>query len=218
MGQGVLSRLEHRADIQFSTLRQYVEALGASLCIDAELGGGKSLNIFKTLNSSKYSDKQLLLPEILDSEPVRDIVLSIKPQYSSMIMKGRKTVELRRRFPEKLPTGTLAIIYSTTPEQAIIGTASIKSVHKKPISSIWSQYSKKACIGKNEFDNYFAGLDEGYVLQFENVCSLDRALSLSELRQRFSFKPPQSFFYAKLCFREALAALIHHGGETGWRA
>ena len=155
---------------------------------------------------SEVDRDQLMLPMFSDKAFIaqRDVVLSIKPQYSSLILEGRKTVELRRRFPINVPRGTLVFIYSTTPAQAMVGTAQIKRVLRSPIAEIWSEFSRMACIDKADFDNYFNGLYNGYVLQFENARSLNRTVGLQELRDRFSFEPPQSFLYANPILSEAL--------------
>jgi predicted transcriptional regulator len=49
------------------------------------------------------------------------IIMSIRPEHAFDIMSGRKTVELRRRFPEHVPTGSLILIYASSPEQRLIG-------------------------------------------------------------------------------------------------
>ena len=38
------------------------------------------------------------------------IIMSIRPEHAFDIMSGRKTVELRRRFPEHVPPGSLILI------------------------------------------------------------------------------------------------------------
>ena len=156
---------------------------------------------------NEVDEDQLLLPMFPDKTYIaqRDLVLSIKPQYSSLILEGRKTVELRRRFPIRVPKGTLAFIYSTTPAQEMVGMVQIKGVHMKPIADIWSEFSLMACVDKADFDHYFNGLHEGYVLQFENARSLNRKVGLQELRERFRFEPPQSFLYASSDLSGALS-------------
>ena len=57
------------------------------------------------------------------------IIISIRPEHVRNIMAGRKTVELRRRFPKALATGVL-FIYSSSPEQALVGTAHIEQVQR----------------------------------------------------------------------------------------
>ena len=136
--------------------------------------------------------------------PARDVILSIKPRYSNPIISGHKTVELRRRFPTNIPTGTIAYIYSTTPVRAIIGYAEILDVLKKPIEKIWDDYEQVACIEKTDFDSYFEGVTHGFVLCFKNAQAFKREIDLNELREQYNFIPPQSFLYAKSSLRIGL--------------
>lgn len=217
IGQTALSRLEKRDDIHISTLRNYIGALGATLRIDAAFDSNSPLmfNVCEAFDLDHNDENQLVLPILEDDKfrPLRDVVLSIKPQYSVPIVDGIKTVELRRRFPVSVPKGTLAYIYTTSPTRALTGVAEIKDVLKKPIDQIWDEYSDIAYIEKSDFEKYFSGLDAGFVIEFINARPLKRALSLSELRERFNFEPPQSFLYAKPLLREALkyesAALLN---------
>lgn len=208
IGQGALSRLESRGDIHVSTVKHYVEALGARLQINAVLSAETvlALRVMEAFDAELVDDNQLLLPIFDDGEfrPHRDVVLSIKPQYSSKILQGAKTVELRRRFPTNVPAGTLAFIYSTTPEKALVGCAEIASVTKSTVSDIWRAHRKAACIDKRDFETYFDGQAFGFALRFRTAWPFKHSIELSELRERFAFEPPQSFLYAKPLLREAL--------------
>lgn len=206
--QTALSRLERSVDIQISTLKKYVEAVGTQSRIDATFSFEdknliNALNIFEELI---LNENQIILSLFSNEEsrPSRDFVLSIKPKFSSLILKGTKKVELRRRFPTKVSSGALAFIYSTSPEKAMIGTAKIDSVEHLPLDDIWQEYSDEACIEKKDFETYFAGLKDGYVLRVNDARPLPRIVGLEELRERFDFKPPQSFLYAKPILRKAL--------------
>ncbi len=137
-------------------------------------------------------------------KPQRNVVLSIQPQYSQKIMEGRKTVELRRRFPASIPEGTIAYIYSTSPVRTMVGSTEITAVIKRPVSEIWKFYKEQAFIKQTDFDAYFAGREEGFVLTLANVKPLSSPLNLAELRERFGFEPPQSFLYAKPNLQRAL--------------
>ena len=208
IGQAAVSKIEHRGDVQISSLQKYVEALGAKLRIDAAfpMDMAVSAKFTGTQDESLTDDNQLVLP-IFGADlltPQRDMVLSIRPIYSGKIIKGEKTVELRRRFPASAPRGTLAYIYSTSPIRAIVGCAEITDVIKLPIADIWKNYADSASIVRVDFDSYFSGLDEGYALKFKNARPLPRQLDLSELRERFGFEPPQSFLYANSVLRKAL--------------
>ncbi len=152
-------------------------------------------------------DSQLDLPMVSDEllKPRRDIVFSIRPQYSKKIEEGRKTVELRRRFPASVPSGTIALIYSTSPIRALTGIAEIEEVVKQSPCHMWSQFSAAACVTRSEFDTYFEGLEIGFAIKLRRARPLRRPLALAELRNRFSFKPPQSFVYAQRPLRTALS-------------
>lgn len=208
VGQASISKIENRGDVQISSLRKYVEALGAHLRIEAEFPPNITLgeNIERTYEPDVSDINQLLFPLFGKEVPrqQRDVILSIKPQYSDKIIQGKKTVELRRRFPVSAPKGTLAYIYSTSPVRALVGRAEIADVLKLPVKEIWKIYSKTAFIEKNDFDAYFSGLTDGYALKFINARPLPRPINLVELRERFGFEPPQSFLYVNPVLQRAL--------------
>ena len=215
--RSVISRIERRDDVSVTSLKKFVAGLGAKLRIDASFDAYSPimLRVRDTFDLEHTDEDQLLFP-IFEDEPFkasRDVVLSIKPQYSTPIFEGVKTVELRRRFPLQVPKGTLLYIYSSSPTRALTGTARILGVEKIPLEELWDRYSTVACIERGDFDAYFSGLDEGVVIQLANVRQLPRAIGLEELRDRFEFAPPQSFVYAKPLLREAIkheSSSLHH--------
>jgi predicted transcriptional regulator len=207
--QAAISKIEKGGEIYLSTVERYVEALGASLRLNAHFP--VDAPIAARLHSAPFDieqghDDQLVIPIIGDEpfKPHRDVVLSIKPVYSQKILAGKKTVELRRRFPVAAPRGALAYIYSSSPVKAMVGTASIRDVLKLPIEQIWTEFESAAFVERPAFEKYFEGLEEGFALVFDDVKSFSRPLPLSELRERFGFEPPQSFLYAKHDLRRAL--------------
>jgi predicted transcriptional regulator/DNA-binding XRE family transcriptional regulator len=208
VGQAAISKIEHRGDVQISSLQKYVEALGATLRIDAAFTAEaiKMLKFENAFDNDLRDDDQLVFPILGDElfRPKRDVVLSVRPRYSEKIIQGKKTVELRRRFPMSAPRGTIAYIYSTSPVRAMVGSAEIEDVVKLPIGDIWRKFGKMAHIDRESFDNYFSGLKDGYALKFANALPFTRPVDLSELRERFGFEPPQSFLYATSVLRTAL--------------
>ena len=208
IGQTALSKMEQREDILISSLKNYIEALGASLQIDASFKSGSSLvgSLEEAFDMEFSRDDQLVFP-IFDDEyfrSQRDVILSIKPEYSEQIIDGTKKVELRRRFPVNVPDGTRAYIYSTSPTRALTGVATIKGVSKRPVDELWETFSHVAGIERSKFDDYFSGLENGYVIVFSQARPLKRSIDLPELRTRFNFEPPQSFIYAKPVMRKVL--------------
>lgn len=207
IGQASISKMEHRGDVHILSLQRYVEALGGQLRIDAAFPSDHQITSkFATAFEQGGDDNQFVFPIFGDDlfKPQRDVVLSIRPKYTDKIMDGKKTVELRRRFPVSAPRGTVAYIYSTSPVQALVGRAEISNVMKLPVPDIWKRFGKMASIRRSDFDGYFSGLDEGFALIFANARPLERRLELPELRSRFGFEPPQSFVYATPVLRKAL--------------
>jgi predicted transcriptional regulator/DNA-binding XRE family transcriptional regulator len=208
--QTAISRLESRKDILVSTLRGYIEALGATLRIDAAFDG-QSLVVCAVeeaeIRFDYKNENQLLLPIIgEDTFPNRrDVVFSVKPEYSEKIIKGVKTVELRRRFPSRVPAGTVALIYATTPRQALTGIAQIERVINSSVTGLWKYFAREACVTREEFRSYFSGIENGVAIKLCRARALRRVLELDELRERFNFEPPQSFLYATPQLREALS-------------
>lgn len=208
VGQASISKIEQRGDIHIQSLQRYVEALGARLRIEAAFP--KTAEIAAQFNlvfeNDTPHDDQLVFPLFGDDvyREQRDVVLSIRPRYSERILEGKKTAELRRRFPLSAPRGAIAYIYSTSPVRAMVGRAEIADVVKLPIADIWKRYQKCAFISKADFQSYFSGLEEGFVLEFANARPFPRQLDLSELRDRFGFEPPQSFLYATPMLRKAI--------------
>lgn len=215
--QAAVSKIEKGGEIYLSTVQRYVEALGASLRLNAHFPTDVplSMNLCEAFDVEQANDDQFVLPIFSDEpfKPQRDVVLSIKPVYSEKILDGSKTVELRRRFPVSAPNGTLAYIYSTSPVKAMVGAAAIRDVLKLPVEQIWTEFESTALIARDQFDKYFEGIDHGFALVFEDVKTFSRPLPLSELREKFGFEPPQSFLYAKRNLRKALQdepAIVSH--------
>ncbi|MHB8375020.1 MAG: ASCH domain-containing protein [Vulcanimicrobiaceae bacterium] len=125
----------------------------------------------------------------------QDVLFSIKPAYADKILDGRKTVELRRRFTDSEVVGSLAFIYSTSPVRELVGYARIRDVRRLRVSDIWHEYRDAAGIDKADFDSYFEGRCEGYVIVLDEPMRLADAVPIADLRERFGFVPPQSFRY-----------------------
>lgn len=206
VGQAAVSKIEQRGDVQISSLQRYVEALGARLRIEAAFPSDAAL--FKSLQDAiggRIDDDQYVLPIFGDeSSRRRDVILSIKPAYTQKILEGVKTVELRRRFPVAAGSGATAYIYSTSPVRALVGAAEISDVERLPVAVLWQRHGRSALIHKQDFDAYFRGTHEGYALIICNARPFSRPFNLVELKERFDFKAPQSFLYAKPSLQRAL--------------
>lgn len=124
-----------------------------------------------------------------------DILVSIRPEYADQILEGKKTVELRRRFPGPEITGSKVLIYSSSPTCAIVGIAEIKDIKHLPLSQLWKDHGLAACISKQKFDTYFDGVNRGYAILLKNLESLTDMVSIEDMRERHGIAPPQSYRY-----------------------
>ena len=61
--------------------------------------------------------------------------LSLKPRFAEAILAGTKTVELRRTTP-KIEVPTRALLYTSTPVRALLGTCIITSVTSARLSNL----------------------------------------------------------------------------------
>ncbi|WP_223627105.1 ASCH domain-containing protein [Microbacterium sp. EST19A] len=124
----------------------------------------------------------------------RALFLSIKPRYARAILEGRKTIEVRRKFPD-LPAGTTIVLYSSSPERAIVGTVRLKQASKLPPDRVWELHSDAIDIPEDALGEYLQGTDASTLLEVERPRAWERPVSLASLRDLLGFGPPQSFRY-----------------------
>jgi predicted transcriptional regulator len=142
-----------------------------------------------------------------DASRGKAFVLSIRPTYIERILDGRKTIELRRRFPISAAPGSDILLYSTSPVQSIVAIASLESVLDLAVGWLWRKCGDAAAVTRQEFQAYFQGRARGYALHLDRIRLLDKPLHLSHLARRFGFSPPQSYCY----WDSPITQLIAHG-------
>ena len=126
------------------------------------------------------------------------VILSIQPKHAENIFCGTKTVELRRRCPKQLTTGTLVLVYVTHPTRSLAGAFRVMRVVEKPVAELWRLVRNKAAISYREFKQYYSGVAKGSAIFFYRVRSFSQPILLDDLRRElFNFLPPQAFRYAK---------------------
>jgi predicted transcriptional regulator len=123
------------------------------------------------------------------------ILLSIQPEFASMIFEGNKTVELRRRFP-KISEGHIVFVYASSPQKELLGSFEVTKIVEETPRCLWRIVKNDAGITKGFFDDYFANATIGYGIFLKNATRFDNPISLDELREKWaSFTPPQSYRY-----------------------
>jgi predicted transcriptional regulator len=126
---------------------------------------------------------------------LRQVVISIQPKWAGLIRSGSKTIELRRRFP-RLPVGSVAYLYESSPVSSLTARMRIGFVHELPVTELWNLHGKASCVDERYFAEYFAGRDVGYGVHIAQCVPLTKAVPLAELRSKLAFNAPQSWAYA----------------------
>lgn len=137
---------------------------------------------------------------------MRDLWLSVHPRWASAILSGSKTVELRRRAPQLEPRSR-ALVYATTPVKAVLGYSVVQQIVSLPLDELWRVHGSGSGVSKGEFDRYFSGLESGVGIVLGEAAWLDRAVPLSELRDRGEL-PAQGWRYLR---RRSMDQLILAG-------
>jgi len=118
------------------------------------------------------------------------ILLSVKPEYSSQILKGTKKYEFRRQVAKQRVDKIL--IYSSAPEMKVIALVKIKGVLSDTPLKLWKKTKRFAGISESKFMEYFTDKAVAYAYQLGVVESFNPPKNLSE----YGIKaPPQSFVY-----------------------
>ena len=125
---------------------------------------------------------------------VAGVLVSLKPEYAAAIAEGRKTVELRRRFPLVDP-GVWLVIYATQPVGAIVGMAPIERVDSDTTRAIWDEHHRQVGISKSRFRDYFDDRTRGFAVVLGRYYPL-RPIRTEEITAIIpKFCPPQSWRY-----------------------
>ena len=138
-------------------------------------------------------------------DPARALVLSLKPRFADAILAGTKTVEVRRVMP-RITVPTLALLYASGNERALVGTCVVRSVARYPADELWRRHGANTALSRPEFDAYLVGRDCGVALMLEHPESLAAPIPLNTLRQAHGFRPPQSLAYVSYAQRKRLLA------------
>ena len=123
---------------------------------------------------------------------MRDILISIKPKYVEAILRGEKTVELRRRCL-RVPEGTRVWVYSTLPDAKVRAVARIEQLDESSPENVWHANESKMFLTKTEYDEYIRGCLTVCVIHLADVQQLSTPLSLESMRTFNNLPPPQFF-------------------------
>jgi predicted transcriptional regulator len=122
-----------------------------------------------------------------------NVLLSIKPKYANAILAGQKLVEFRKlAFKREIER---VYIYSSAPEQRIIGYFTIDDIVSDTPKELWRQFSSVGSIKEEDFFEYFANKKIGYSIKIKAVNKFRKSKDPKDIFE--NFVPPQSYMYCE---------------------
>lgn len=130
--------------------------------------------------------------ECLRPQGPRALLLSVKPRFAEQIFAGTKTVEFRRSWASE-PVG-LAVVYSSSPVQRLVGIVEIEGAVVASPSSVWTKCRERGPgLERKELMEYFAGKDQVYGVMLGTLTRPEKPIRPKLLFR--DFRPPQSYRY-----------------------
>ncbi len=137
---------------------------------------------------------------------INEAIISIQPKYAQAILRGEKTIELRRRIP-KLQIGTRLWIYATRPKAAIVGSAIVAEIFRETPTAIWESWKSNVCIDRKSYNKYFQDSDVAIAIQLTNVFTY-HPIEIEKLREiKLGFHPPQVLVHITETVSQSLSKL-----------
>lgn len=130
--------------------------------------------------------------ECLRPQGPRAVLLSVKPRFAEQILDGTKTVEFRRSWAVE-PVG-LAVVYSSSPVQRLVGIVGIEGAVIASPASVWTKCRARGPgLERKELMEYFAGKAQAFGVLLGSLTLPEKPIRPKSLFR--GFRPPQSFRY-----------------------
>jgi len=121
-----------------------------------------------------------------------NVLLSIKPVYTSKIVEGTKKYEFRKSIFKNKSVDSV-YIYSSHPVKKIIGKFTIGDILEDSPDVLWDTVKDQSGLIESEFFNYFKGRTKGFVIEIDEFTHFKNPID-PRLHYK-NFTPPQSFCY-----------------------
>lgn len=118
------------------------------------------------------------------------MLLSIKPEYVTKIVSGKKKYEFRK-FHCREEVDTI-VIYATAPVKQVIGEVSIIAIIEDAVDEVWKLTRPDGGITKKAFKEYYKNRQVAVAYQLGKVTTYDEPMVLSDVGLSYV---PQSFAY-----------------------
>lgn len=125
---------------------------------------------------------------------MKAILLSIKPECAHKIFEGSKKFEFRKQVFKDTSVKKV-IVYSSSPEQKVIGEFEIETILNDTPNNIWIQTKLYSGISQEFYDEYFEGRDRAYAIKVGPTKMYRKQKTLADFNVQFA---PQSFAYVEV--------------------
>jgi predicted transcriptional regulator len=123
-----------------------------------------------------------------------DILVSMKPKYAERILAGSKLIEIRKKFSNKW-VGRKAALYASSPQKALVGEATVRSVTSGTPTAIWARFGAGIGCSATEFHSYVGSATQIFAIELDDVFPYKAPIGLSVISHLLSedLRPPQSY-------------------------
>lgn len=125
---------------------------------------------------------------------MKAVLLSIKPEFAHKIFDGSKKFEFRKQVFKDTSVKKV-IVYSSSPEQKVIGEFEIETILSDTPNNIWIQTKLYSGISQEFYDEYFKGRDNAYAIKVASTKKYRKEKSLADYNVQSA---PQSFAYVEV--------------------
>ncbi len=125
---------------------------------------------------------------------MKAVLLSIKPEFAHKIFEGSKKFEFRKQVFKDASVKKV-IVYSSSPEQKVIGEFEIETILSDTPNNIWIQTKLYSGISQEFYDEYFKGRDNAYAIKVASTKRYRKEKSLADYNVQSA---PQSFAYVEV--------------------
>lgn len=125
---------------------------------------------------------------------MKAVLLSIKPEFAHKIFEGSKKFEFRKQVFKDTSVKKV-IVYSSSPEQKVIGEFEIETILSDTPNNIWIQTKLYSGISQEFYDGYFKGRDNAYAIKVASTKKYSKQKTLADYNVQSA---PQSFAYVEV--------------------
>lgn len=119
------------------------------------------------------------------------VLMSIKPQYAHKIFTGEKAFEFRRAI-FKNPDVKSVVVYSSSPEQKVIGEFEIEKILAEENVEVLLEKTNRQGVSGDSLRKYYKDRKMCYAIKVKNPQLYPEPKKLKDFGVNFA---PQSFVY-----------------------